>query len=166
MSSSNTLKITDNSGTLSGINYVSDSAHVTSGESYTEPAKISQSGRVFTITFSADRKGSSSVADSFNTSSGGTAFEYAASGGGGTPSKLNFYFTLELLFNTAQGETSATLNVAQGHYMTTNNWWLGGSIVTSSKPSLDVPIAGTDKTLSLPLSGNHDSFDLAQGSID
>lgn len=166
MPSSNTVTITDNSGTLSSISYVDNSAHVTQGEKYSVPPTISQSGRVFKITLSADRKGSSDTADSFNSSSGGTAFEYAASGGGGTPDKLNFWFTLTLNFETAQGSAQVSLNIGQGHYATTNNWWIGGAIVVSSKPALNIPIDGTDLTLVLPLSGNHDSFELHPGSID
>lgn len=164
MPSSNKVTITDKSGTLSSVSYVNNSVHVTSGEQYSVPPSISQSGRVYTITLQADRKGSSSVADSFNTSSGGTAYEYAASGGGGTPDKLNFWFTLLLTFNTAQGSASVQLNIGQGHYGTTNNWWIGGAIVTSSVPSLNVPI-GTGLTLVLPLSGSHDSFEFGLGSI-
>lgn len=164
MPSSNSVTITDKSGTLNSIGYVNDSTHVTSGEKFEVPPTIKQSGRVFTITLQADRKGSSSTADSFNASSGGTAFEYAPSGGGGTPDKLNFWFTLQLNFRTAQGDASVQLNIAQGHYATTNNWWIGGAIVTSSVPSLNIPV-GNGLTLVLPLSGNHDSFEFGLGSI-
>lgn len=165
MPSSNTVIITDDSGTLDAISYIDGSARVTSGEKYNVPPTITQSGRVFTIVFQADRKGSTDTADSFNQSSGGTPFEYAASGGGGTPDKLNFWLGLNLLFNTAQGQAKATLNIGQGHFATTNNWWIGGAIVTSSKPSLNVPIADTGSTLVLPLSGTHDSFTLKPGSV-
>lgn len=164
MPSSNTITITDTSGTLSSISYVGNSAHVTQGESYEVPPAISQSGRVFKITFQADRKGSSAVADSFTSSSGGTAFEYAPSGGGGTPDDLNFWFTLQLDFSTAQGNASVQLNIAQGHNAATNNWWIGGGIVTSSAPSLNIPI-GSGLTLTLPLSGDHDSFEFGLGKI-
>jgi hypothetical protein len=164
MPSSNSVTISDKSGTLRSVTYVDDSTHVTSGESYETPPTIKQSGPVFTITLKADRKGSSETADSFNSSSGGTAFEYAPSGGGGTPDKLNFWFSLLLNFSTAQGSASVQLNIGQGHYATTNNWWIGGAIVTSSVPSLNVPI-GSGLTLVLPLSGNHESFEFGLGSI-
>jgi len=165
MPSSNTITITDRSGTLRSLSYVDNSANVTAGQSYSVPPSISQSGRVFTITFSCDRKNSTAVANAFNASSGGTAYEYAADGGGGTPGSLNFYFTVQLNFSTAQGDASALLNLAQGHYTATNNWWLGGSIVTSSKPSLNIPIAA-GVTLVLPLSGDNDSYTFGPGSID
>jgi len=163
---SNTLQIADNSRTLIGVTYVAGSAVVTSGESYDDSAAISVSGNVWTITFAADRKGSTDVATSFDSASGGTAYEYAASGGGGTPDKLNFYFALELTFSTAQGNATVQLNTGQGHYGLTNNWWLGGSIVTSDVPCLTVPIAGTTNTLMLPLSGSASSFTFGPGTIN
>jgi len=161
---SNKLQITDDSRTLIGVTYVAGSAVVTSGESYDDSAAIGVSGNVCAITFSADRKGSSDVATSFNNASGGAAYVYAASGGGGTPDELNFYFTLQLTFSTAQGEAVVSLNTGQGHFALSNNWWLGGSIVTSSVPCLTIPIAAT-ATLELPLSGSVSSFTLGPGTI-
>ena len=163
--SSNVLTITDNSGTLTGMTYVDNSANVTSGQTYSTPPTIQVSGRVFTLTFLANRKNSAAVATAFNAASGGTAFEYAASGGGSTPGEMNFYFSVQISFSTAQGSATALLNIGQGNYSSTNNWWLGGSIVTSSAPSLNVSIGGTDDTLMLPLSGDHDSFAFGAGTI-
>ena len=65
----------------------------------------------------------------------------------------------------APGTGTTLLNVGQGHYATTNNWWLGGSAVTSSVPSLDVPVANGAYTLVLPLSGDHDSFKFGPGTV-
>ncbi len=163
--SKNVLTITDSSGTVTGMSYVANSAVVSAGQDFKLPPTVTQSGRVFTLTFYANRKKTTAVADSFNTSSGGTAFEYAASGGGGTPDQLNFYFTVQINFETAQGTGTTLLNVGQGHYATTNNWWLGGSAVTSSVPSLDVPVANGAYTLVLPLSGDHDSFKFGPGTV-
>jgi hypothetical protein len=162
---SNTLQITDNSRTLIGVTYIAGSAVVTSGESYIDSAAIGVSGNVWTITFAADRKGSNDVAMSFNNTSGGAAYVYAASGGGGTPDELNFYFTLELTFSTAQGNATVSLNAGQGHFAFSNNWWLGGSIVTSSVPCLTIAIAGTANTLELPLSGSTSSYTFGPGTI-
>ncbi len=161
----NTLQFVDNSRTLIGVTYISGSAVVTSGESYTDSAAIGVSGNVWTITFAADRKGSTDVATSFNNASGGAAYVFAASGGGGTPGKLNFYFTLQLIFSTAQGNATVSLNAGQGHFALRNNWWLGGSIVTSSVPCLTIPIDGTALTLDLPLSGSISSFTFGPGTI-
>ncbi len=145
--------------------YVANSVVVSAGQDYTSPPTVSQSGRVFTLTFYANRKKTTPVADSFNSASGGTAFEYAASGGGGTPDQLNFYFAVQINFQTAQGTGTTLLNIGQGNYATTNNWWIGGSAVTSSVPSLDVPIADGAYTLVLPLSGTHDSFTFGPGTV-
>ena len=161
----NKLQLVDKSRTLVDVTYIAGSAVVTSGESYTDSATIGVSGDVWIITFAADRKGSSDVATSFNNASGGAAYVYAASGGGGTPDKLNFYFTLQLTFATAQGKAIVSLNAGQGHFALSNNWWLGGSIVTSSVPCLTIPIAGTANTLELPLSGSTSSFTLGPGTI-
>jgi len=166
MPSSNVITITDESRTLTRITFVPGSEVVTHNQDYLTPPKITQSGRVFTITFQADRHNSAEVADSFNSRSGGEAFEYAADGGGGTPKELNFCFSLELTFNTAQGTATESLNVGQGHYALTNNWWLGGWIVSSSDRSLKVPLATTGQTLVLPLSGNNESYTFGPGSID
>ena len=163
--STNVLTITDNSGTITAMSYVDGSVQVTSGEKNSPPPTVQKSGKVFTISFDCDRKGSSSVADSFNTSSGGSANEYAGYGGGGTPDKLNFWFTLEISFTTAEGDGTATLNVGQGHASTHNNWWLGGSIVTSSKPDLTIAIANTSKKLTLPFSGDISDYTIAAGTV-
>lgn len=163
--SSNVITITDKSGTLTGMTNTGTPV-VTSGQDHSASPTISRSGAVFTITFNADRKASTSVAQSYNSLCGGAAYEYAASFGGGTPQELNFYFSLSLTFTTAQGPGTATLVLAQGNHNLTNNWWIGGSIVTSSVPSLDVPIASNQYTLQLPVSGDNDSYTLGLGSVE
>jgi len=163
--SKNVLTITDKSGTITAMSYVQNSAVVSQGQKSSLPPTVTQSGRVFTLTIYADRKKTTPVADSFNAASGGTAYEYAASGGGGTPNQLNFYFAVQVSFETAQGTGSGVLYVAQGNYSTTNNWWLGGSIVTSSVPSIDVLVNSGNNTLVLPISGSHDSYTFGPGSV-
>jgi len=111
------------------------------------------------------RRQSSSVANAFNSSSGGSAHEYAASGGGGTPNELNFFFTVQINVTTSKGSGSTLLNIGQGHYGTTNNWWLGGAGLTSSKPSLTIPVANGAYNLTLPISGTHDSYTFSAGTI-
>ena len=162
--SSNVVTITDQSGTLSSPAYAG-AYDATSGQSCTPPPTIVQSGNKFTITFLCDRKGSDAVATSFNGSCGGASYEYAASGGGGTPGSLNFYFGLTAVFNTAQGQGTAMLYLGQGNYSLTNNWWIGGSVVQSSVPNLDIPIGSASQKLYLPLSGDHDSFNFGLGTI-
>ena len=165
--SSNKLTITDSSRTVTKIQWVPGSTQVTSGEANTPTPTISQSGRVFTIELSADRSGSSTIANAFNASSGGAAHEYAADGGGGTPAQLNFFFTLQIDFATAQGSGTTQLNVGQGHYAATNNWWLGGSGVATSgsKASLNVIVGPRNDQLVVPMSGTNDSYTFANASI-
>lgn len=163
--STNVITITDNSASITSMTYVNNSANVTSGQSYVVPPSIQKSGNKFTITFAANRKNSSSVANAFNSSSGGSAHEYAASGGGGTPNELNFFFTVQINVTTSKGSGSTLLNIGQGHYGTTNNWWLGGAGLTSSKPSLTIPVANGAYNLTLPISGTHDSYTFSAGTI-
>ena len=62
----------------------------------------------------------------FNEVTGGSG-HCAAKGGGSTPGELNFYFGVTLDINTNAGNIPVTLYLGQGHYATTNNWWLGGN---------------------------------------
>lgn len=163
--STNILTITDASATITSMSYVTNTALVTSGQKSSPPPTIQKSGNVFTISFDCDRKGSSDVATTFNTASGGTANEYAAYGGGGTPKDLNFWFSLQVNFTTSEGNGTAILNVGQGHSGTRNNWWLGGSIVNSSKPALVVPINNGALQLTMPISGGVSDYTFHAGSI-
>ena len=162
--SSNVVTINDQSSTLVSLSY-SGAYDATSGQSCLPPPTIVQSGNKFTISFLCDRSGSSSVATNFNNACGGASHEYAPSGGGGTPGSLNFYFGLVSVFNTAQGQGTTTIYLGQGNYSLTNNWWIGGAVVESSVPNLDIPIGSDNQKLYLPLSGNHDSFTFGLGSI-
>jgi len=165
MPSTNVLTITDKSASITSMTYVNGSAVVTNGQKYSTPPSIQKSGNQFTLTFMSDRKKSSPVASAFNTASGGSAHEYAASGGGGTPDELNFFFTVQITVATSKGSGTTLLNIGQGSYGTTNNWWLGGSGLNSSKPNLSIPVANGAYSLSLPISGTHDSYAFAAGSI-
>jgi len=164
--SSNVLTITDNSATITNMSYVEGSANVTPKQSFNTPPSIQKNGKVFTICFECDRKGSSDVAQAFNSSSGGVAHEYAAYRvSDDVPDKLNFFFTLKLDFTTAQGSGSATLNVGQGHTGTRNNWWIGGAIVDSSRPGLVVPVDNTAFNLNIPVSGDVSEYTFSAGTI-
>lgn len=163
--STNVLTITDNSATITGMSYVAGSVVVTSGQKNSPPPTVQKSGKVFTISFDCDRKGSSSVANSFNSASGGSAHEYAAYGGGGTPDELNFWFSLQIEFSTSKGTGTAILNVGQGHSGVHNNWWLGGAIVNSAKPDLSIPIDNTAFKLTLPVSGDVSDYSFSAGTI-
>lgn len=163
--SSNVVTINDLSGTVTSMSYVDGSACVTSGQDNKPPPTITQSGRVFTITFLANRKNSSDVATSFNNICGGAAYEWAGSGGGGRPGSLNFYFGVQINFSTAQGTGSTTVYLGQGHYSLTNNWWIGGSAIISSVPCVRVAVGSAGDVLTLPLSGGVSNFVFSPGSV-
>lgn len=165
MPSTNILTITDDSLTITSMSYLDGSVHVTPGQKYNAPPTVQKSGKVYTISFDCDRKGSSDIASSFNQASGGKAYEYAGYGGGGTPDKLNFWFSLLVNFTTSKGTGSAILNVGQGHSGTRNNWWLGGSIVNSSKPALVAKVANDSQYLTLPISGGVSDYTVYAGSF-
>ena len=105
----NVLTITDNSGTINSMAYVANSANVTSGQDNSPPPTVQKTGNVFTITFACDRKKSAPVATAFNNNCNNNSLNaYAASGGGGLPKELNFFFQLELQVTTASGSGSAS----------------------------------------------------------
>lgn len=84
----------------------------------------SNGGRIYVR---AGRKGSQGVATWFrNNLNGGQALGIN-SGGVTFPSELNFAFKGTLSF-TLQGKTYNLKNtiIGQGHFNTTNNWWIGG----------------------------------------
>lgn len=164
--STNVLTITDNSGTITSMTYVANSASVTSGQTNSPPPTVQQNGKVWTITFVCNRKKSTPVATAFNSNCNNNSLNaYAASGGGGLPDQLNFFFQLQVQVSTASGSGSAILNIGQGSYGLTNNWWLGGSIVSSSQPGLNIAVNNGASKLNLPLSGTNSSFVLAAGTV-
>jgi len=161
----NKVTIDDISETVTRISY-SGSVDVTPGQKNEPPPTISQSGRVFTISFAANHKGNKDVADRFSGLCGGSAHEYAGRHGGGTPKKLNFYFGVDIRFETAQGGGALKIYLGQGHGGTANNWWIGGSGISSSGPSVTVAVGDDGKKLVLPLSGGVSDFKFGLGSIE
>jgi phospholipase C len=151
---SNTITIDDTaSRTIQSITYVPGSLVVTDGQPSVTPPTIEVADNVFKITLQAGRHKSEAVADSFNSACGGSAKEYAPSGGGGTPGELNFYFAVTIQF--AGG--SATVYLAQGSYFLTNNWWIGGDpIFSEDAPRLEYRSGA--KVVTNSLSGDHDRF--------
>jgi hypothetical protein len=137
MSSSNEVKLSG--AQIQNVTYVNNSLVITQGEDSSPPPSIQQDkDKNWVITLSADRKGSSTVANSFNGASGGASHEYAPSGGGTghTPNELNFYFAVTITFSTPSGSVPVQVNLAQGHYSTTNNWWIGANgVVNIGTPS-------------------------------
>jgi hypothetical protein len=157
----NVVTMTDNSQMITGITYVPNSLQITPGQPSTPPPTITQMDNSWTITLIAGRKNSNQVAGSFNDVCGAENHEYAASGGGGTPSQLNFYFAVELQWSNSIQTGSELIYLGQGSYGSfidpTNNWWIGGSPI-SNNPSNNATIAINGGPF--PLSGSQDSFNL------
>jgi phospholipase C len=127
-SHANTITINDPSNSIANMTYVANSFQITSGQPSTLPPVFTHSNNVFTVTVNCGRSKSSPVASSFNSSSGGAGHEYA-DGGGSTPGELNFWFALTFQMQSNQGKnvTNIVINIGQGSYGTTNNWWIGSS---------------------------------------
>ncbi|WP_313435249.1 alkaline phosphatase family protein [Stenotrophomonas sp.] len=165
MSSKNVVRITDNSGALQSIRFDGDIA-VPSGQSHDDTVTVQKSGNEYTVTFHCDRHGSSDVARTFNSRSGGKGHAFPGSSHDRTPGKLNFTFKLLLVFKTQRGEGRVSINVGQGHRPGVNDWWLGAPQIDSNRKVLDVPV-GEDAAfkLQVPLSGTHDSFTFSAAAI-
>lgn len=160
MASSNTVTIT--SSLIERISYIPNSLVITEGESSSPPPSIVQDASRWIITLEADRSGSEDVADTFNTRVGGAHHEYAPSGGGTgkMPDKLNFYFGLTLTFNVGGTRISTDVYLAQGHYLLTNNWWMGaGALVNIGTPML-LAISNNVVAQIFTLSGGTSDFTL------
>ena len=119
---------------------------ITSGQGYSGVTASGSNG-VCTITVKAGRKGSSSVASWFKTKvANGNAV--ACDSKGPMPDKLNFAVqgTLVLDRNGSKATCDAII-LAQGHFATVNNWWLGGPDMKSGGVPFIGPIAQVCKTL-------------------
>lgn len=140
MSSSNTVKLS--SPQIQNVTYIANSLVITTGEDSSPPATITAPdtpGGDWTITLNADRSGSTQVADSFNGQVGGSSHEYAPNGGGTghSPEQLNFYFGVTITFQTGAGSVPVNVFLAQGHFSSTNNWWIGANaVVNTGTPTL------------------------------
>ena len=106
---------------------------ITSGQPY---GGLSCSGN--TITIKAGRKNSAGVANSFKNGLTGSNMFCSDGSCGSTPDDLNFYVTMNLtMIVGGQKLTLESLRVGQGHYFTTNNWWIAGSKCSDNGKTLD-----------------------------
>jgi 1-phosphatidylinositol phosphodiesterase len=168
MTSSNTVNIKSKSSnlTITKITYVSDTLNAPSGTD--APAIQKNSDTSWSITLKCDRDGSSAYADSFNDVSGGAYHEYAPDDGGAgkQPDKLNFYFGVSITFAFKDGSNTIpavapVVYLGQGHYSTTNNWWIGGrEAITNvdNKTPMLLAEGGIDEIV-LGISGDTSEFD-------
>lgn len=165
-SQSNVVTITDQSGTVTNISYVEDSLVISSGQPSTPPVTITKLNNVWTLTLNAGRSKTTPVATAFNEACGGANNEYAPSGGGGTPSQLNFFYQIVIEFLIAGEAGSVTVYLAQGSYGSfidpTNNWWIGSESISyaNGQPQLTCEVSGTIATM--PLSGGTSSFNIGE----
>jgi phospholipase C len=139
-SHSNTVTINDPSNSIANMTYVQNSFQITSGQPSTLPPTFTHANNVFTVTVQAGRSKSTPIASSFNAASGGAGHEYA-DGGGSTPGQLNFWYSLVFQMQSNNGQTvnDIVINVGQGSYGTTNNWWIGSTdhiIIKNGTPYL------------------------------
>lgn len=163
MASSHDNDIVINGGMVTAVQYVDNSLVISEGQPSSPPPSITQKGSKWTITMDCGRHGTSSVADSFNKYCGGKHHEYAPDGGGGgTPDKLNFYFRVNLTIEL-NGQSYDVNNVclAQGHYATTNNWWIGGANVVKNGDASLIVASGAVVVGVIDIGGTHDSFDFS-----
>ncbi|MBR9972197.1 hypothetical protein [Magnetospirillum sulfuroxidans] len=116
----------------------SETAHsITSGQPYGgTTSNVSKSGAQARIVVKAGRKGSSSVANWFKTqvAAGQTL---ACDSKGTFPDALNF--AVQGTLTMTVGDKTITCQdvlVAQGHFGTTNNWWMGGPNMQGAHVSL------------------------------
>ena len=144
--STNTVTITDSSGTLQ--NVVAGAVTITSGESF-EPPTVEFEDGTYTITLEAGREGSTEVAEKFVSRSGGTAEHvFAPFRGGGTPDELNFFIEVQLVF----ASTTVTVFVGQGNSVLRNNWWIGGgSVFSDDTPRFE--LTSGNQIITFPITG-------------
>ena len=106
---------------------------ITDGQPASPPKVTPEPGPLataFTIEFDAGRKGSSDVAQQFNTLCGGADHMWGIGATiDSTPSELNFYFGLILQL---QGSPPVTVYLAQGSVVS-NNWWIGGGDISADQ---------------------------------
>jgi hypothetical protein len=121
---------------ISNINYRTNSAYVSTGQSFDVPPTISHKGSSeWKITFKSGRHKTSAVSESFMAAAGGSKRSVITSASGDkTPDELNFYFGLEISFRSSKyGDLDDVLiYLGQGSYALTNNWWFGSNNLVNS----------------------------------
>lgn len=100
------------------------------------PSSSQKNSTDWTITLDCNRNGSESTAQGFLQATGGENFEYPAAlamaSNTRSPNELNFYFDVTLtITNDNGGQIVSQLYLAQGHYDTSNNWWMGGTNISN-----------------------------------
>ena len=89
-------------------------------------------GTSFTIEFDAGRSGANIVAVWFDSMCGGSANEFCSTNSTPPPGDLNFAYEVNLSLQ-ANGNTAVEpVYLGQGSMSLDNNWWIGGSCISST----------------------------------
>ena len=160
----NNVTLTDYTGTIVGIS-PTGVFFVSAGQPYKAPPVVTPNpvhpGTSFSIQFDAGRENTSIVAVWFDTMCGGSANEFCSTYSTGSPNELNFAYEVNLQLQANGSTASETVYLGQGSMSLDNNWWIGGSCI-SSNGSLTATVGG--HTVNLTLQSNvDDSFIFSQG---
>lgn len=133
---------------LQTFNYAQTGYSITSGQPYQGTTSgVSQAGQQAKITVKAGRKGSTSVASWFKQKVG-AGQTLVCDAKGTYPDKLNFAVEGTMTIGVVGGKTVTCDNIliAQGHFGTTNNWWMGGPAMKGAHIG---PTGATEQTCKL-----------------
>jgi hypothetical protein len=156
MTSSHNNTVTFTASEFASVKYVANSLVISPGQPSSPPASITNRGADWAITMNCGRHKTATVANQWNTATGGANNSYAPNGGANPPPKeLNFYFALDI---TTKSGAKTKLYVGQGSYPGTNNWWIGGVdlVAISNKAVLAIGTNSTRETFHI--GGTHKSF--------
>ena len=128
----NVVTLFDASATIVGVSPTSQWM-VSEGQPSSWPPTITPSlsptGNNFSVQFNAGREDTTLVAVTFNDLCGGADHEWGI-GAGGTPSKLNFYFGVNIQLQSNGNTATVTAYLGQGSSWPSNNWWIGGACIS------------------------------------
>ncbi|MDD5274025.1 MAG: hypothetical protein PHU14_15070 [Methylovulum sp.] len=138
MATSNTVTITNkfNNGNNMTITFNAGSIHAPTDQQHSDVVKITPSGNVFTLELDCDRSGDAGIANKFRADCGGICHMFAPDKGSiNGPAQLNFYFAITITLTPGGLSYPNTVYLGQGHYGSSNNWWIGGDRIISPSSS-------------------------------
>jgi hypothetical protein len=141
------------------VTYVSDSLRISDGQPSCQPPMITPYKSFwpwdppgFKITLQAGRQKTTPVAEKFNVSCGGRDHQYSPGAfHDKSPSELNFFFSV--LVQIQGVRPALPVYLGQGSEIT-NNWWIGGDPVESTRSSGKFVVIANGEILRLNLSGS------------
>src|SRR5262245_38840349 len=141
---SNTVTLTGDNITILHVEYIDNSFVITPGQTGSAPT-VAPNGSAWIITVPANRQGSTFVANSFDSVTGGDGHEWATFDfADDTPAELNFYFGVNVSLSVGGTAYTVPLFLGQGHTGFDNNWWIGGNAIIGK---------GTDDVAQLVVGG-------------